>query len=101
MTVCLSVCLYVPSGSFTCMGLKFFKRAREPIVVVHTLRNIKNSGGGGVMSKEPMWTFDINDAVVTSPKRFMKAVVNYFWSVKLSLPLALDYQSLTGPCKES
>ena len=35
-------------------------------------------------------------------ERFVKpAVVHAFWGMKLSLPLALLYQNLTGYCKES
>ena len=84
-----------------------------PIIVVHTFKNIRNSPEGwGITSKEPMWTFNLNDVTQnnsyvqllatpcvflpwlrdlhqTSTERFVKpAIVHDFWGMKLSLPLA-------------
>ena len=88
-------------------------------MVVRTLKNIRNSPGRwGIKSKEPMWTFDINDVTQsnsyvqllyplcmflslshdlrqTSTECFVKlAIVHDFCSMKLSL--GLHYQNLTG-----
>ena len=42
------------SASFACTGMTFFNGLY--------IKKIRNSPGGwGIMSKEPMWTFDVND----------------------------------------
>ena len=62
LTVCLSVSLSVYlfpqiSVSFTCMGLTFCRCPRGPMGIVHKLKKFP----GGYITKEPMWTSDVDD----------------------------------------
>ena len=58
------------------MELKCGRRARGPMVVVCTLRNIRNSPQKlGFTSKEPMWTFDVNDVTQNNSYVFFSTVM--------------------------
>ena len=111
--MCIHACVHVYVCSlvfvgFTCIGLKFCRRARGGgIAMVCTLNNIWNSTGRVL----PIWTVDVNDETQnnsyvqllatlcvfqpllrnlrqTSTKRFVKqAVVRDFCGAKKALPV--------------
>ena len=67
MFACLSVLSHF--RQFRTYGLTFFRRARESMVMVRTLKHIRNSLGGGVFLTL------LRDLRQTSTERFVKQAV--------------------------
>ena len=54
-------------------------------------------------STQRIWTSNSNVHInsFVRNEHVRPAVAHHFWGMKLSLPMALSYQNLTGQCKES